>query len=156
MRAPRDPIQQETAKTKGSWGGPRPNSGGARAGAGRPRSPLGPRSRDLLEVFQKLEAEGKIDIPTLVEAIYQKAIGGDTGAARELLERRFGKVRYEFSVDGYLGTVAEELEKQPIEALRAFANGGALPASLAALIDSAKADPNGEDSCSPEKRMCWR
>jgi hypothetical protein len=92
----------------------------------------------LFEIFEKLEAEGKIDIPSLVVALYAKGVNGDTAAAREILERRFGKVRYEFSVDGYLGNVAEQLEKHSTEELRAFAEGGPLPPSLLSLAEETK------------------
>lgn len=142
---PRTAIQQDPAdsaragsgRVKGSWGGPRPNSGGARPGAGRPRSPLGPRSRDLLAVFDELEEEGKIDTKKLVVALYEKGAAGDTGAIREFLERRFGKVRYEFAVEGQLGPIVQQLEQVSDAELRAFAAGGAVPAALESLLGAA-------------------
>ena len=132
--ARREPNQQVSAAGRGQWGGPRHNSGGARPGAGRPRSPLGPRSRDLLKVFEELEREGKIDAKKLVLALYEKAIGGDTGAIREFLERRFGKVRYEFAVEGQLGSIVQQLEHVSDSELRDFAAGGPIPKALERLL----------------------
>jgi hypothetical protein len=142
--ARRESNQQLSAAVRGQWGGPRHNSGGARPGAGRPRSPLGPRSRDLLKVFDELEHEGKIDAKKLVLALYEKAIGGDTGAIREFLERRFGKVRYEFAVEGQLGTIVQQLENVTDEELKTFASGGAIPASLESLLATSAGQQTAE------------
>jgi hypothetical protein len=75
-------------------------------------------------VFDELEREGKIDTKKLVMALYEKAVGGDTGAIREFLERRVGKVRYEFAVEGQLGSIVQQLEQVSDAELRAFASGG--------------------------------
>ena len=95
-------MSSEDQQDKGT-NGRDPKSGkfvkGWKGGPGRPSGHV-----DLLAVCRRRAAEEDVDLDELVwataKAMFKKAMGGDTQAARIVLDRFVGPVRQELDVNG--------------------------------------------------------
>ena len=69
---------------------------------GKQKGDYGPRKKLFLEVMTELEKHGRISMRNVIVALYDKAVGntrkGDVEAAKELLNRRFGRVKQTMEV----------------------------------------------------------
>lgn len=100
-------------------GGKRPNTGGARKGAGRPKGAVNKVTQDVREMAQKY---GPSALATLAEIMTSEEApeSARVAASRELLDRAYGKsaqsIQHSGKIDQPLVIVMDDDENQADEA----------------------------------------
>ncbi len=89
--------------------------GGKRKGAGRPKA-IRTIEKDRVKdyIAQRIAS----DIEPLTDALFEKALGGDVIAARELFDRGFGKPKQETELTGKEG---KDLFTEPSDRIKRLA-----------------------------------
>jgi len=71
------------------------------------RPPVLPELKEVIAKILSQEKDGKTALERVITAIYNRALKGDTVAARELLDRYFGKVSQPLEHEGEIKIIRE-------------------------------------------------